>query len=120
MRLITAYFHDPDYPYRYLFEHSGLDTATPMGTPLRAAEAGYVARVAYGTRWYGNYLMIIHNNNLATLYAHLNNINVKTDQYVSKGQIIGATGNSGFSSGPHLHFEVRYNGVPVNPLGYLP
>jgi len=120
VRVITAYFHDPDYPYRHLFEHSGLDLATPMGTPLKAAEAGYVARVSNGTRWYGNYVMIIHNNNLATLYAHMSSIAVVTDQYVAKGQTIGASGNSGFSSGPHLHFEVRSNGIPVNPLNYLP
>jgi murein DD-endopeptidase MepM/ murein hydrolase activator NlpD len=119
VRWVTAYFHDPDYPYRHLFEHSGMDYGTPWGTPLRAVESGYVAKAAYGTKWYGNYIMIIHNNNLSTLYAHLSSISVEADQYVTKGEIIGATGNSGFSSGPHLHFEVRYNGIPVNPLNYL-
>lgn len=119
-RRVTAYFHDTDYPYRHLFEHSGLDLGVPMSTTLKAAEAGYVAKVGIGTKWYGNYIMIIHNNNLATLYAHLNSVNVVADQYVSKGQLIGYTGSSGFSSGPHLHFEVRFNGIPVNPLNYLP
>lgn len=119
-RRTTAYFHDPDYPYRHLFEHSGLDMGVPSGTTVRSAEAGYVAKVALGTRWYGNYIMIIHNNNLATLYAHLSSASVKNDQYVAKGQVIGASGNSGFSSGPHLHFEVRFSGIPVNPLDYLP
>ncbi|MFA4871564.1 MAG: peptidoglycan DD-metalloendopeptidase family protein [Patescibacteria group bacterium] len=120
IRRITVYFRDPDYPYRNLFEHSGLDLGMPSGTPVASAEAGYVAKVALGTRWYGNYILIIHNNNLATLYAHLSSANVKSDQYVSQGQIIGLSGNTGFSSGPHLHFEVRYNGIPVNPLSYLP
>lgn len=117
---LTCYFHDPDYPYRNLFEHSGIDLGVPSGTLVRAAESGYVAKVAIGTKWYGNYIMIIHNNNLATLYAHLSATNVNTDQYVTKGQVIGYSGNTGFSSGPHLHFEVRSNGIPVNPLSYLP
>src|SRR3989339_59366 len=117
---ITAYFHDPDYPYRNLFEHSGLDMGVPAGTPVMATEAGYVAKVALGTQWYGNYVMIIHSNNLATLYAHLSSVSVKADQYVYKGQVIAASGSTGFSSGPHLHLEVRLNGIPVNPLNYLP
>jgi murein DD-endopeptidase MepM/ murein hydrolase activator NlpD len=118
-RRITSTYHDPDYPYRHLFEHSGLDVGIPTGTPIKAAEAGYVARVSIGTKWYGNYIMIIHNNNLATLYAHLNTVNVSTDQYVGRGQVIGGSGSTGFSSGPHLHFEVRSNGIPVNPLNYI-
>ncbi len=120
-RRTTAYFHDADYPFRATIgEHSGLDIGIKTGTPVLAAEAGYVAKVALGTKWYGNYIMIIHNNNLATLYAHLSSVSVKNDQYVSKGQLIGASGNTGFSSGPHLHFEVRSGGIPVNPLNYLP
>ncbi len=118
---ITATFHDPTYPYRSVIgEHSGLDLGVGMGTPVAAAEGGYVAKVALGTKWYGNYIMIIHSNNLSTLYAHLSSVGVSADQYVSKGQIIGYSGSTGFSSGPHLHFEVRSNGVPVDPLGYLP
>lgn len=118
---ITATFHDPDYPFRSVIgEHSGLDMGIGMGTPLAAAEGGYVAKVGLGTKWYGNYVMIIHSNNLSTLYAHLSSVNVATDQYVSKGQTIGRSGSTGFSTGPHLHFEVRSNGVPVDPLGYLP
>lgn len=120
-RKITAYYHDADYPFRATIgEHSGLDLGVKMGTTVMAAEAGYVAKVGLGTKWYGNYIMIIHNNNLATLYAHLSSVNVKNDQYVSKGQVIGASGSTGFSSGPHLHFEVRSGGIPVNPLTYLP
>lgn len=119
-RRITAYFHDQSYPFRHLFEHSGLDFGIPQGTSVKAAEGGYVAKVAIGTKWYGNYIMIVHNNNLSTLYAHLSSVNVKEDQYVTKGQQIGLSGNTGFSTGPHLHFEVRSNGIPVNPLNYLP
>ncbi|NCN07388.1 peptidoglycan DD-metalloendopeptidase family protein [Candidatus Falkowbacteria bacterium] len=118
---ITAHFHDADYPFKATVgEHSGLDIGVGKGTPVMAAESGYVAKAAIGTKWYGNYVMIIHSNNLATLYAHLNSLNVKTDQYISKGQVIGLSGSTGFSSGPHLHFEVRSGGIPVNPLNYLP
>lgn len=119
-RRITAYFHDTSYPFRHLFEHSGLDFGIGKGTPVRSAESGYVAKVELGTKWYGNYVMIIHGNNITTLYAHLSSVNVKPDQYVSRGQTIALSGNTGFSTGPHLHFEVRKNGVPVNPLTYLP
>jgi murein DD-endopeptidase MepM/ murein hydrolase activator NlpD len=120
-RRITATYHDPTYPFRALLgEHSGLDLGIAKGTPVMAAEAGYVAKVALGTKWYGNYIMIIHGGNITTLYGHLNSVNVTQDQYVTKGQIIGASGNTGFSSGPHLHFEVRSNGIPVDPQNYLP
>ncbi len=116
---LTSFFHDPDYPYRNLFEHSGIDIGVKQGTPVYAAEDGYIAKAAFGTKWYGNYVMIIHNNNLSTLYGHLSSISVREDQYVSKGQVIGLSGNTGFSSGPHLHFEVRSGGIPANPLNYI-
>jgi len=118
---LTATYHDPTYPYRSLLgEHSGIDLGVPLRTQIKAAEAGYVAKVALGTKWYGNYIMIIHGGNITTLYAHLSSVNVKQDQYVTRGQLIGLSGSTGFSSGPHLHFEVRSNGIPVNPLNYLP
>lgn len=117
---ITATFHDPDYPYRNLFEHSGLDIGVGKGTSVKAAEAGYVAKVAYNTQWYGTYVMIIHGGNITTLYGHLSSIDVKQDEYVTRGQQIGLSGSTGFSSGPHLHFEVRSNGIAVDPQRYLP
>lgn len=117
---LTSTFHDPSYPYRYLFEHSGIDVGVKSGTQVKAADTGYVATIGRNTKWYGNYVMIIHGNNISTLYAHLSSISVNGDEYVTKGQQIGLSGNTGFSSGPHLHFEVRANGVPVDPLNYLP
>jgi len=117
---ITSTFHDADYPYRNLFEHSGLDIGVGKGTAVKAAEAGYVAKVAYNTQWYGSYVMIIHGGNITTLYGHLSSIGVSQDQYVTRGQQIGLSGSTGFSSGPHLHFEVRSNGIPVDPQNYLP
>mgnify|MGYP003972938127 CR=1 FL=1 len=126
-RTITAYFHDPDYPYRWIFEHPAIDIAVPQGTPLRAAESGYVAKVKDGGQTGYSYIMIVHANNLSTVYGHVNQFSVSVDQFVSKGQIIGysggmpgARGAGPLSSGPHLHFETRINGVPVNPLNYLP
>lgn len=117
-RGISAYYHDTSYPFRHLFEHSGLDLPAPTGTPVTSAGPGYVAWTKQGTQ-YGNYIMIIHSNGLATLYAHLSRIDVSADQFVSRGDQIGAVGSTGLSTGPHLHFEVRKNGIPTNPLDYL-
>ncbi len=126
-RIITSYFHDIDYPYKHIFEHNAIDIATAQGTALRAAESGYVAKVRHGGATGYSYIMIIHPDGLSTVYGHVNQISVSLDQFISKGQIIGYTGGmpgtSGagpFSTGPHLHLEVRYNGIPVNPLNYLP
>lgn len=124
--VITTTFHDPTYPFIHIIgQHSGLDLATPQGTPVGAAAPGVVAWARTG-RGYGNYVMIIHANGLATLYAHLSKINVKQDEYVTRGQIIGLSGGrpgtqgAGFSTGPHLHFEVRQGGIPVDPAKFLP
>lgn len=122
--IITALYHDKTYPFRHLFEHSGLDLAVPQGTPLKSAAPGYVAWTRTG-KMYGNYVMIIHSDGLATLYAHMSAFNVESDQFVGRGQVIGWSGGlpgtqgAGLSTGPHLHFEVRKNGIPVNPQDYL-
>jgi murein DD-endopeptidase MepM/ murein hydrolase activator NlpD len=122
--ILTATYHDPTYPFRHLFEHSGLDMAIPQGSVVRAAAPGYVAWTRTG-RSYGNYIMIIHTNGMSTLYAHLSGFNVSADQFVERGQQIATSGGmpgtagAGLSTGPHLHFEVREQGIPVNPLNYL-
>jgi murein DD-endopeptidase MepM/ murein hydrolase activator NlpD len=69
---------------------------------------------------YGNHVIIDHGNGFATLYAHMNSIFVKPGESVVAGQQIGSVGNTGNSTGPHLHFEIRYQGVPRDPLSYLP
>ncbi|MBU4315201.1 peptidoglycan DD-metalloendopeptidase family protein [Patescibacteria group bacterium] len=117
--VITATFHDPTYPFRNLGEHTGLDIATSAGTPIVAAAPGYVAWAKYGNS-YGNYVMVIHANGYATLYAHMSSTAVVADQYVARGDVLGYEGTTGFSTGPHLHFEVRLNGIPVDPQQYLP
>lgn len=121
---ITAIFHDPTYPFRHLFEHTGLDIAVPQGTPLEAAAPGYVAWARQG-QTSGNYVVILHADGLSTYYGHMSRLDVKADQYVTRGQIIGLSGGrpgtpgAGFSTGPHVHFEVRKGGIPVNPMSYL-
>jgi murein DD-endopeptidase MepM/ murein hydrolase activator NlpD len=98
--------------------HAGIDIPLSVGTPLRAADGGRVA-IAGWTGGYGNYTCIQHNGSLSTCYAHQSSIGVSVGQNVSQGQVIGMSGNTGNSTGPHLHFEVRINGSPVDPMGYL-
>ena len=124
-RGITATFHDHTYPFRNLFEHPGTDIRASVGTPIKAAAGGYVAWNKKG-RMYGNYTMIVHPGNIATVYAHLSKFLAKPDTYVERGDIIGETGGrpgdpgAGLSTGPHLHFEVRQNGIPVDAENFLP
>jgi murein DD-endopeptidase MepM/ murein hydrolase activator NlpD len=98
--------------------HAGIDIPLPEGTGLRAADSGTVA-IAGWVGGYGNYTCIQHGGSLSTCYGHQSSISVSVGQSVSQGQVIGYSGNTGNSTGPHLHFEVRINGSPVDPLGYL-
>jgi LysM repeat protein len=100
--------------------HPAIDVAGWLGAPVTASDAGYV--VLAGGGWnsgYGNYAIIDHGNGFTTLYAHLNSVFVKPGETVSRGQQVGTMGNTGNSTGAHLHFEIRNNGVPYNPAGYL-
>ena len=98
--------------------HNGLDIAAGYGTPIVAAQAGEVIQAEYHWSW-GNNVLIWHNETFATRYAHCSSLAVSPGQYVEQGQIIGYVGSTGESFGNHLHFEVYYNGVRVNPDPYL-
>jgi len=98
--------------------HEGIDIAVGYGTPIGAASAGTVIYCGW-MGGYGNLVVIDHGGGLATAYGHQSSIATGCGQPVSRGQIIGYVGSTGHSTGPHLHFEVRVNGAPVDPLGYL-
>ena len=89
-----------------------------MGTPIRAAASGRVISAGYNGG-YGNLVVLDNGGGIATAYAHQSRLAVSAGQSVSQGQVIGYVGSTGFSTGPHLHFEVRVNGSPVDPMGYL-
>jgi murein DD-endopeptidase MepM/ murein hydrolase activator NlpD len=99
--------------------HTGIDIAAPHGDPIRAADSGVVI---FSGWWdgYGKALVIDHGKKISTVYGHMSRIYVQNDSSVRKGQIIGLVGSTGYSTGPHLHFEVRINGKPTNPMPYLP
>jgi len=100
--------------------HPAIDIAAAAGTPIYAADSGYVSHVQWNVWPYGTMITISHSDGSQTLYAHMSALNVQEGQTVSKGDQIGACGSTGRSTGPHLHFEVRRNGTHVNPLAYLP
>ena len=106
------------YGYRWGRLHAGIDIGAASGTPIHAAASGTVVLAAW-TGGYGNYTCIDHGGGLATCYAHQSSYAVSSAAQVSQGQVIGYVGNTGHSFGAHLHFEVRINGGPVDPLGYL-
>jgi len=114
---VYGYRKHPIYRVRKL--HTGIDIAAPTGTSIRAAAGGVVVHAA---RWggYGNCVIIDHGGGMATLYGHCSRLAVNKNQAVDQGQVIAYVGSTGLSTGPHLHFEVRKGGRPVNPKPLLP
>lgn len=99
--------------------HKGLDIANSMGTPIRAVAAGTVTYAQYNSGGYGNLVIISHGNGVQTYYGHCSKLYVTQGQTVSQGEVISAMGSTGISTGSHLHWEVRINGVAQNPRNYL-
>ena len=114
---ITTYFAeiDPLSPHG----HAGLDIANVWGSPVRAVEEGRVRTVALDNA-YGWHIVVDHGNAFTSLYAHLSDYDVDEGQWVARGERIGFVGSTGFSTGPHLHLELRQNGILQDPLAYLP
>jgi murein DD-endopeptidase MepM/ murein hydrolase activator NlpD len=110
---------EPPYgPYRHF--HTGIDMAAPLGAPVMAAADGVVVAVGHAATGYGNYVIIAHGGGIDTLYGHLLQANAKVEDHVVRGQLIGLEGSTGFSTGPHVHFELRVNNQVIDPMPYLP
>ena len=107
------------YGARWGSTHTGLDIAAPTGTTIVAAAPGTVTYSGNSGSGYGNYVKISHGNGVETLYAHCSKLYVKKGQTVARGEAIAAVGSTGNSTGPHLHLEIRLNGVAQNPQLYL-
>ena len=98
--------------------HTGDDLAASYGTPIHAAKGGTVLYAGWKTG-FGNTIIIDVGNGLTTLYGHTSKMGVSPGEHVNAGQYIGNVGSSGWATGPHLHFEIRKNGSPINPMPYL-
>lgn len=107
-------YHPISGTYKF---HSGIDIGAGYGSPVYAAAAG-TATVSYDAGGFGNYITINHGNGYSTLYGHLSSTAISSGSYVSQGQVIGYVGSTGASTGPHLHYNVYYNGSLTNPMNY--
>jgi len=117
---IASYFgwrKDPVYKVRK--HHDGIDFTAPKGTPIHATGDGIVSLVKKSRRGYGNQIEINHGYGYTSKYAHMARFNVKLGQKVKRGEVIGFVGNTGKSTGPHVHYEVRKNNKPVNPINFF-
>jgi murein DD-endopeptidase MepM/ murein hydrolase activator NlpD len=110
---------EPPYgPYKHF--HTGIDISAPLGTAVMAAADGVVVAVGHTATGYGNYVIIAHGGGVETLYAHLLQAAANVGDRVVRGQLIGLEGSTGFSTGPHVHFELRVNNQVIDPMPYLP
>jgi len=115
----TNFYLEPPLGH-YKHFHTGVDLAARLGTPVMAAADGVVVAVGDDAIGYGNYVVIAHGGGIETLYGHLLTTNVTVGQKVGRGHVIGLEGSTGFSTGPHVHFELRVNDLVTDPLPYLP
>lgn len=113
--IVTSEFGNRENPFTFNNEfHSGLDMRANTGTKIYSPYRGEINNVGY-SEFYGNYLIILHPNGYSTHYYHLKEISAKVGDSINKGEYVALTGNSGKSTGPHLHFEIHLNGEPINP-----
>lgn len=120
LTLLTAAYGTLMHPfYRTLQEHQGVDYAVPEGTRIFATADGVVKEIKGKTSTSGITVVVDHRNGYTTSYSHLQSVKAKRGQRVQRGDIIALSGNTGLSLAPHLHYEVRYNGVRVNPIHYF-
>jgi murein DD-endopeptidase MepM/ murein hydrolase activator NlpD len=119
----TGYFTVPTRNYvltqAFLPWHSGIDLAGPIGGDVLAADGGTVVFSGWNTAGYGNLIVLDHGNGWRTYYAHLSEIDTECGQWIPRGSIIGKTGSTGNSTGPHLHFEILHFGIAIDPAGYI-
>jgi len=104
----------------FSFWHPGLDMTAPLGTPIYSIEAGLVEFADSSLLGYGRHVIINHEHGIQSLYGHMSEVKTVAGTRVSRGELIGKVGSTGFSSGNHLHLEIRQNGAPMNPLNALP
>lgn len=104
----------------YWYGHRAIDIGAPTGSAVVAADGGFISFAGWTDVGYGYLVVVDHANSFTTYYAHLSNIYVFEGQAIERGQVMGAVGSTGWSTGPHLHFEVRYGNVQQNPRAYLP
>lgn len=117
-RMASGYGMRIDPHYKVPKMHQGMDFTSPTGTPVYATGDGKVIRADRKSSGYGNHIRIDHGYGYVTLYAHLSAYKVRAGQKVKRGDVIGLVGNTGKSMAPHLHYEVRVNGKPVNPVNF--
>ena len=107
-----------EFGWRWGRRHTGIDIGLNVGSNVKAADGGVVTFAGYSSS-YGRYIIIDHGGNITTLYAHNSSLLVSKGDKIYQGQLIAYSGNTGYSTGPHLHFEVRISGVPQNPRNYV-
>lgn len=104
--------------YKTYKMHTGMDFTAPVGTDIYSTGSGTVVEVEYGSGGYGKHVIVDHGFGYQTLYGHMYKVNVKRGQKVLRGEVLGTVGNTGTSTGPHLHYEVIKNGIKINPVNY--
>lgn len=117
---ISSTFGNRAHPIHHVVRHHhGIDLAAPQGAPIRAIGSGLVV-FADPYAGYGNLVVVQHKSGVTSHYGHCNSIKVKTGQFVKAGAVLGTVGSTGITTGPHLHFEIRRNGQPLDPEKVLP